>query len=497
MKVRAGSAVCALMVGVPAIALGAGTDNRESYQDATKFVVAAQDADAPLSKDDLFGLTPQAEKPKLEQQPSSKELLFGVEPQEEKGAKPKPQTSLPWQGFLQTEFAYAYDNPAHWSKTMGRLEVGTHGQLGSGINWKASGRLDYNPVYDLTNYYNDAVRNDQLVGFQVRETYLDFSAAGLDWRVGRQQIVWGEMVGMFVADVVSALDVREFVLPDFQVMRIPQWAARAEYFKDDFHAEFVWIPFPSYNEIGKPFEAGRSGAGSDFYPYPVSPAGVPLVQSEERPDYTLNHTNIGFRLTQLTNGWDVSGFVYSSMDAQPTFYRDPINKQVFYPRHDRIWQAGGTLGKDLGFAVLKAEAVYTHGRSFNTLNLADEDGVVKQPTLDWAVGLDFNPTADTRLNAQVFQRVYFDHDPYNIFDRVESGASLLANYKFSPAWEAEALWVSSLNRSDWMLRPKVIWKFQPNWRLTSGVDVFHGPLFGLFGRFDQADRVYAEVRHDF
>jgi hypothetical protein len=123
--------------------------------------------------------------------------------------------------------------------------------------------------------------------------------------------------------------------------------------------------------------------------------------------------------------------------------------------------------------------------------------VVKQDTVDWAVGLDFNPTIETRLNAQFFQRIYFDHDPYNIFDHVESGASLLANYKFSSAWETEALVVSSLNRSDWMLRPKVSWRFQPAWRVTGGVDVFHGPPLGFFGRFDHADRVYAEVRHDF
>ena len=71
----------------------------------------------------------------------------------------------------------------------------------------------------------------------MRETYLDVSAGDWDFRLGRQQIVWGEMVGLFFADVVSAKDLREFVLPDFDYLRIPQWSVRTEYFKGDFHGE--------------------------------------------------------------------------------------------------------------------------------------------------------------------------------------------------------------------------------------------------------------------
>ena len=68
------------------------------------------------------------------------------------------------------------------------------------------------------------------------------SAGNWDFRLGRQHVVWGEMVGLYFADVVSARDQREFILPDFDQMRTPQWAGRAEYFSDDFHAEILWIP---------------------------------------------------------------------------------------------------------------------------------------------------------------------------------------------------------------------------------------------------------------
>lgn len=520
MARRARVAFTAVFAGLSTEA-AAGMASDHHLNESPPFILVAKDADLPLSRGDLFGESLETGKaPHPAPQPeearsTSKDSLFGIAPGDgtaeqvfptskeslfdEAAVTPtaKAEKGLPLRGFVQTRLAYAYENPEHWSDVLGRVELGTQGRLGNDVKWKASVRGEYNAVYDLTNFYTASVRNDQQATFRFGETYLDFSAGGLDWRVGRQQIVWGEMVGLFFADVVSAKDMREFILPDFQVLRVPQWAARAEYFKGDFHAEAIWIPFPSYDEIGKPFELGKAGAGSDFYPYPVSPAGIPLVMGEKKPGYGLDYTNYGIRLSQISQGWDVSGFWYSSMDSQPTFIRDAINKQVFYPRHGRIWQAGATLGKDLGPFVLKGEAVYTDGRRYNVTNLVDSDGLVEQNTLDWVVGLDINPGADTRLNTQFFQRIYFDHDPFIIPDQLENGFSLLLNHKLKKDLEVEALLVRSLNRSDWMFRSKIGWVFRPNWKLMSGVDVFGGPTTGIFGQFNNKDRVYTELRYDF
>lgn len=517
-----------LVLGAPVVVMAAGPTNSYYLSRVAPVLMAAKDDGMPMTRDALFDLEPAAEKKadgnpgtKEPALPMSKDALFDLAPEKEQHATPEPslppskevlfadvtpapqlkqeaQTSL-WHGFFQAELAGTYANPDHWSKFAGRLELGTRGRLGNGMQWKVSGRIDYNAVYDINDYYSSAVRDDQRAEFHLRENYLDFAAGGWDWRVGRQHIVWGEMVGLFFADVVSAKDLREFVLQDFQLMRIPQWAARAEYFKDDFHAELIWIPFPSYDEVGKASTAvGQSG--SEFYAYPAVPVGItPQVLGETKPGKRLSNTNYGLRLSQLTNGWDISGFLYSSMDSSPTSF--VVNKvgpiYQYQLRHGRIHQAGGTLAKDMGSFVLKAEAIYTKGRHYNVTDAADVDGVVKQNTLDWVVGLDFNPGTDTRLNSQFFQRIYFNHNPNIIPDHVENGFSLLVNHKFPHDVEAEALLVRSLNRNDWMFRPKLSWGFQRNWRLLFGLDVFGGPSDGLFGQFDDKDRVYTELRYDF
>jgi hypothetical protein len=417
----------------------------------------------------------------------SRESLFG----DDVGKAATP----PWGGYVRSELAYTYADPAHWSKMLVRSELDAQGSLAPDVKYKLGARLDYDFVYDATNFYPSDVRRDQRFNLLLRENYLDFAAGDWDFRVGRQHIVWGEMVGLFFADVVSAKDLREFILPDFDVLRIPQWAARAEYFKGDFHAEAIWIPVPSFDEIGKP--------GAEFFPavIPPPPGYATLFDNEQFPKRRLSHTDYGLRLSLLRNGWDMSGFYYGSLDAQPTFYREiltaPQPAFVYQARHDRIDQAGATFAKDLGAAVFKTEAVYTRGRSYSVLRLEDPDGVVAQDTLDLVAGLDFSLPLDTRLNVQLFNRTFFDHDPDILFKRNEPGFSLLLNRSFGGNWQAEILWITSLARNDSLVRPRIMWDFQKNWRLLVGLDVFNGPRLGFFGQFANRDRLYTELRYAF
>jgi len=392
-------------------------------------------------------------------------------------------------GFLQFEVARSYQKPAHWSKMLTRADLSGQGSLGNGIKWKLGARLDYDAVYGINDFYSKDVANDQRADLTLRENYLDISAGDWDFRLGKQNVVWGEMVGLFFADVVSARDLREYILPEFDTMRIPQWAARAEYFSGDYHTELVWIPVASYDQIGKP--------GSEFFPGPNS--GV-QYRNEDIPSRNLRNTDYGVRFSALKGGWDVSGFAYSSMDISPTFYREPLNPPnaiVYQARHDRINQFGGTLAKDFGSVVLKSEGVYTRGRKYIVTRLSDDDGLARQNTLDWAIGLDFQLPADTRFNAQLFERLYFAHDPDLISDAREDGYSLLLNHKLNEKLEVQAMWIASFNRTDWLFRPRLTWDFERNWRLAVGADIFKGPQIGLFGRYDGNDRVYSEVRYSF
>lgn len=395
-------------------------------------------------------------------------------------------------GFYQNDLAYTYAGNKHWSRFNNTLDLSGQGRTANGIGWKLGGRAYYDPIYDLTDHYPSAVRKDQRFEAMIREAYIDVGAGDWDFRLGRQHVVWGEMVGLFFADVVSAKDLRQFVLPDFDMIRIPQWAARAEYFSGDFHAEGVWIPAMTYDDIGKP--------GAEFYPFnPPAVPGLQTVFTKEKKPTSLDDAGYGARLSWLKDGWDVSGFYYTANDASATFSRQISPTTITYqPDHKRSHQLGATLGKDLGPVVLKAEAVYTRDKLFSTLDFADTDGLVKQNFLDYVVGLEWSFPQETRFNAQLFQRWFTNHDAGIVPDKFESGISLLVSTQaLHPRLEPELLLISSLNRADWLAQFKLTWKMDGNWRLATGVDIFQGHNNGLFGTYDKNDRVYTEARYSF
>lgn len=454
---------------------------------------------------------PEREDPAEEDElPLSKDALFGVDAKPEPGegaapggsalgpAEPAARRGLSLRGFVQSEVAYRYSQPGQWSRAVTRMQVGSQGALNASTKWKAEFRLDVDPVYFLSDRYPDPVKDDQRAYLQIRETYLDTAAAGWDFRLGRQQVVWGEVVGLFFADVVSARDLRDFILPQFDIVRTPQWAVRAEKFGERVNAELVWIPFPTYDNIGKP--------GSEFYPFPTEAAVIPGATVEFRdpikPSTSLDHTNGGLRLSTLVAGWDLAGFFYSSMDASPTFYRQvlpgTIPTVVFEPRHDRIYQYGGTVSKDLAGTVVRGEVVYTHGRKYSVTRTDVADGVVPMDTLGYVVSADFTPLRDVRLNLQYFETRFYDYDASVLLlvDRIESGVSGLVKAEHGK-WEPELLVIQSLERSERLLRPRLNWKFEKNWRLSFGADIFAGPQRGYFGRYADRDRAYVEMRYTF
>jgi len=436
------------------------------------------------SKEELFGLPP-AGKPPAEK-PAAGELP---------PAMPAPDRGFALNGFYDFELAYTYPKTAHWSRAVNRFQLEASGRIG-GNKWKLGGRADIDPVYYGSNYYLDGVKNDQKLDFFWRENYIDFGAGDFAFRVGAQNIVWGEVVGLFFADVVSARDQREFILPSFDIIRIPQGAVRAEYFKNDSHLELVWIPVPAFDNIGKP--------GSDFYPFPLGSPTPQAVANQfldpDRPSSSLKNSNYGLRANTLIDGWDLAGFYYRSSSAQPTFYRLPTLvglPPIFQPRYDRIWQAGGTLGKDFRDFVLKAEVVYTGPRNYASTLATAPQGVLERKTLDWILSVDVPFRNDVRLNIQGFQRVYFggSEDPL-VIKAGNFGASVFLSAKVQK-FEPQVLYIQTFGGGGGLIRPRIDWRFMQNARFGLGVDIFTGPSDGVFGRYNNRDRVYSELRYDF
>lgn len=70
--------------------------------------------------------------------------------------------------------------------------------------------------------------NDLELG--LREAYLDLNFSNFNLRAGKQQIIWGKAEGVFITDIVSPKDLSEFLLRDFDEIRMGVTSLKAGYY---------------------------------------------------------------------------------------------------------------------------------------------------------------------------------------------------------------------------------------------------------------------------
>lgn len=397
-------------------------------------------------------------------------------------------------GYAKNETAYRISSPDQFTKIRNILFLSGTGRISDNVSYRASGRAVYDAVYSLTDDYPKSVRDDQKYDSGIRDLFVDLSMGDWDLRLGSQQIVWGEAVGLFFADAVNAKDIREFVLPDFDYIRIPDWAADIEYTKDRFHLELVWIPILKFNKFGLP--------DSEFPQAMPLPAGVSASATpESKPSSSLHNSEAGVRLSYLLSGWDFSLFHLYAWDKFPTEVREIVTPTfyTFHPEHRRINISGLTVAKEIEDIVLRGEFVYYGGKYFSVVDPNDSDGLIKKDYLDYLLGASYTFFGKLDTNVQFMQRIIFDYDP-RIFreDRARSSASVWLKTGFwDNTIEPELLFISSLRERDIMIRPMVNFRYGGHWQFKAGADIFDGVPDGAFGQFRKKNRVYGEAKYSF
>ena len=108
---------------------------------------------------------------------------------------------------------------------------------------------------------------DKELELGLREAYMDMYFNNFDLRVGKQQIIWGKAEGVFITDVVAPKDLREFLLPDFDEIRLGITALKLNYYSGNSTLEAVWVPV--FTPTRMP-ESGSMWQPRLAFPAPVS-----------------------------------------------------------------------------------------------------------------------------------------------------------------------------------------------------------------------------------
>ncbi len=100
-----------------------------------------------------------------------------------------------------------------------------NGDVGEESTWHAELRPVWDPAAETADYkyHRNYTQNDYL-----RELYIDTSGGDWDFRLGKQQVVWGTADGIKLLDIINPTDFRELNQNAFEASRIPVWMINAE-----------------------------------------------------------------------------------------------------------------------------------------------------------------------------------------------------------------------------------------------------------------------------
>ncbi len=364
--------------------------------------------------------------------------------------------------------------------------------LGTGSIWL---KATQNIGEDISVVAQGWVRNDETFradadSKKLLEGYLKFSAGNMDYRVGRQIIVWGRADRLNPTDNLTP---RNFTLltAEEDDQRLGSLAAKITYHSHENSLTGIWLP------------------GMDPHIFPV--AATPGIFFTQH----IPHTNrIALKFDHSGSNVDWSASYYSGLDLTPDIAigaTTPSGTNVIFDHH-RIRVLGMDAATVIGRYGLRAEAAYNW-----TANTGENDFLVKKPFFYMVMGGDRTFLDYLNINIQYYLRHVTNYsDPqaitnpllrpiaiqtgalWNQFIRSQHGVSVrVSNKWFNETLEGEIAAVASFGQSNYFIRPKLVYAFNDSVKGSLGLDIYRGESNTFFGRLRDNSLLFAEMKYGF
>lgn len=387
-----------------------------------------------------------------------------------------------YQLTVEPEFIFRFDNSAKLT-ALGRLR---------------SISLDALSPEDVTDRAYSPYSKPLFIGnsseFELRELYVEFASDNVYFTLGKQQVVWGKADGLKVLDIVNPQSYRDFILEDFDDSRIPQWIANIETNIGEWDAQFLWVPDQSYHIL--PTDGALYTPTSPLL-LPQPQAGVSSVEVKpfKRPARTLMDSDVGLRLSRFWKGWDLSlNYLYQYENLPLLYQRSSLTANGLHveiePQYRRTHVLGGSFSNAFDDWVLRGELAFFSDRYFLAEGFSDSDGITKGKEVSYVIGLDWAGLESTLISGQLFQSVALNRQSATVRDKTDSTLSLLVNHTLlNETMELRLIWLANTNIGDGLFRLRVTYEWQDNLKTWVSSDTYYGSREGIFGQFDDNDRL--------
>lgn len=399
--------------------------------------------------------------------------------------------------FFESEFGYGFEQD-EIRKAESNLHFEIEGSLGEEVQYTfiPKVRFDFEDTLSRgdnrkSNYssINGPISHSHEAVLEIAEAYVEFEAFDANWTLGKQQVVWGEADGIKVLDLVNPQDLREFNLDSFEESRIPTWMVNAEFELTAFEEstlQFLLIPDMTFNRLA---DSGTDFDVSTPFLRPRLDSGL-LVSAKglERPSGELE---AGVRWSIYLDGWDFSFIYLNHYHDLPVIYRTPdgagrVEVSPVYQRNNVYGMSASNAFDDW---VMRLEVGY-NSSNYHTSRDLSAQGVRNSSAINSVLGLDYHGFSDMLVSYQWFQTTLADYTDDILRDQFNMMHTIIVRQDF---WNDTLTlkWFGLFDHQsdDGELRAEVMYRYSDSLSMWAGVDLFYGRQEGLFGQFNDNDRL--------
>ena len=328
---------------------------------------------------------------------------------------------------------------------------------------------------------------------ELREGYLNYSAARWDVRVGRQIVTWGLGDLLFINDVFPK---------DYEAF----FSGRPlEYLKKGIDAAKVGLypEFASFEVIVAPrFEPNRFPDPEKFHLF--DPMSGVTDRKRKKPATSLENTEVAVRGYRDIGGFDASVYFYRGFLRQPSQLPDnlsaPTHITLFYPELN-------VYGASLQGRALDGVVSFEGGYYDSRQDRKGVDPLIPNSQTRFLAGYQRQMWEDFTIGLQYYGEYMHDYAGYkkNLpagFPQ-EKKLRQLATARLTQFLLHQTLRLSffsfySPSDRDYLLNPEIKYNFTDHIWAALGGNVFGGGKpWSQFGQLDRDDNAYVQVRYEF
>ncbi|MFZ3115815.1 MAG: DUF1302 family protein [Syntrophales bacterium] len=423
--------------------------------------------------------------------------------------------------FFQTEWAY---NPNTTFNVFSKVKVISDQTQGLDNNLN-----DYDAFPLATPRYGGYLRatNDREVNVEMSELYADLTLGNLWFRVGKQQIVWGEMISARILDVINPLDWSwHFQLEpeEFENIRLAQWALRGRYNVEQATGAFEWLRDLYVEGFVNPGDISPTIFPAPGSPFNLKPPTPPIfrIREEDRQGDTEYGFRVGGRVGQFAGTlnylslYSDGGFLESGPLPAPG-PPSPANPFPTVNKYPKTELYGASLNYNFPIPIdvtVTYEGVYSPDEPYYEA-LAPAPRITTGKTLRHAIRFDRKtfvfptPVSAMTIQLQYSQTLVSDSEklkstpsPFSAANNIDSTQNVFALVLSQDLWYNDInLSLTSLYDLDGasLLRPGFKLKRGDHWIFDIYGAILGGSeaRTGRYGSMNWADEVFGRITYQF